>query len=163
MHEARRQRPAQYDADIDTARLGLGQPGHGAKVDLEVRMGGEKRRQRRHQPALDQEARRADHKSALRPVAGTHQQGVGAGELLEQRPAGVQVGVAIGRHHQPASVALDQRGAEAALERRHHLADGRHADLEATRRRRQAAFLGGGDEALQCAQLVHVASDREPA
>jgi hypothetical protein len=119
LHQADAARPSQRHQHVEAARLriGDGQIVDHAQVDLHLGKSLAEPRQRRHEQQPRQQAGRSDRERALDPARRDGRRGVGLSELLDQRPACVEVRLALRREFQPLGAAVDEPDAEFALER----------------------------------------------
>jgi hypothetical protein len=128
---------------------------HDLEVEVDLGIALVEPRQERAHAILQRERRGADDHLASKPLDGRAHPLIHGRELLQERPAAFEIALAVRREGQPMDAAIEEVGAQALLEGRHHLGDRGNRDFVAARGAGQAPFLGGGDEILQGSQLVH--------
>ena len=128
---------------------------HDPHVDQDVRIAEVEFRQRRQQQMLRQLRMHTDDERAARAQRRQADRLVDQHQLRQQRPAGLQVARADRCQRHALRRAGKELHAETVFERGDELLHRRHAHLQPAGSSRQATFLGGTNEVVQRAQLVH--------
>jgi hypothetical protein len=134
LHEGGRVVPAEEHEHIDGARLEVSHLVHDLEVETDFRVPLVEARQEWAHAVLQREGGRADDHFALRPLDGRAHRFIHGRQLLEQRPAALEIALAVGRERKPVHAAVEEARPQPLLEGGHHLRDRRDRDLESARR-----------------------------